>query len=212
MVGRLDELRPELMGRPALALMLIIAVACSDVQARTPGGESVVKALPPTIDSILPPDEAIRRFVGGTKPPAGLEGGAASADELAKSLFDALDGADSAALARMVISRAEYGFLYYPTSLYAKKPYELAPDVAWMLSSEASAKGARRLLDRLGGRGLQLIGLRCARDTTEGRNQLRQHCSVAYRNEHGATERRQLFQAIIERDGAAKFLSYAGDF
>jgi hypothetical protein len=112
----------------------------------------------------------------------------------------------------MVVSRDEYGGLYYPTSIYVRKPYELAPDVAWMLNAEASAKGRRRLQQRLGGRNLELIRWVCAADSREGRNRFLTDCTVSYTTDAGPVEKRQLFAAIMERDGQYKFLSLAGDF
>lgn len=199
----------------AAALGVLFTVACSDGQAGVKSGDSVP---PPSavvagiVDSILPPAEALERFVAGLPRTDKLEGGARTRDELVRRLLDVLETRDTAALSMMVVSRPEYGFLYYPTSVYADKPYALAPDVAWMLNSASSSKGARRLLQRLGGRRLEMTGLRCDRELTEGQNRFWQQCDVSYRSGDGKEQRRRLFHAIMEREGRAKFLGYAGDF
>lgn len=199
----------------AAALAVLSAIACSDGQTsvRSAEGELPASVIPAgKVDSILPPAEALQRFLAGFPPTDKLKGGAPTSDELVRRLLDALETRDTAALSAMVVSQSEYGFLYYPTSVYARKPYELAPDVAWMLNSASSTKGAGRLLQRLGGKRLDMTEIHCDREHTEGQNHFRQQCHVGYRGGEGKEERRRLFSAIMERDGQAKFLGYAGDF
>ena len=208
MVGGVDELRAQL---TRLFGLISLVVACSDGQPRHPSAE--VAAGPRTvIDSILPAAESLDRFFAGMPRPVVLNGGAESRTTLARNFLAAVSSSDTAALNRMVVSRAEYGGLYYPTSLYSRRPYELAPDVAWLLNSQSSAKGARRLIQRLGGRSLELESLTCARESVEGVNRIASDCSVTYRIDADSVATRQLFSAVIERAGAVKFLSYAGDF
>lgn len=164
------------------------------------------------VDSILPPGQALERFLAGTSRPGELSGGAPNREDLAARFFKAIQERDSAALADMLVTRGEYGALYYPASIYSRKPYELAPDIAWMLNSEASAKGARRLLQRLGGQSLEPGELDCLESSIEGDNRISSDCQATYRVANGNVERRQLFKSMIERDGQVKFLSYAGDF
>jgi hypothetical protein len=206
-VVRLDELRKELMR--AIAIAAILVVACSEGRATTSEVESSRAA---TVDSIVDPQTAVARFTAGVARPDGLAGGEASAAQLVHRFFEALSTADTAAISGMVVSRSEYGYLYYPTSIYSKKPYELPADIAWMLSSEASAKGSRRMLARLGGIELDLQGYECGLIEHEGENEIRSDCSVTYSVKGGLPETRRLFRAIIIRGNAAKFLSYAGDF
>lgn len=202
----MDELRKELMRRVLPALLLFV-VACTDGQAAT-------ESAPPAgvVDSITDPVAALTVFVRGLERPEQLAGGAANPRELVERLFDALSESDTAAIGAMVVTRAEYGFFYYPTSLYAKKPYELPPDIAWTLSSEASAKGARRLLARLGGKRLHLDSFDCDRLEREGDNEIHSGCTVTYAAASGARVKQGLFRSMMVRHGQAKFLSYSGDF
>lgn len=165
------------------------------------------------IDSILPSGEALRRFTAGLSPVTDLSDASPSRDELVSRFLSALAGADTASLAKMVVSRAEYAFLYYPSSVYARKPYELAPDLAWMLNEQNSSKGLSRLLTRLGAKKLQFLGYQCPAPVREAENSFWRDCRVTYR-EPGKTEgvERQLFSVIMERRGKYKILSYANDF
>lgn len=192
-----------------VALIAVLVVACSEGPATTSEMEPRRAA---TVDSIVDPRTAVARFIAGVGRPDGLVGGGTSADQLVRRFFEALSQGDAAAISSMVVSRSEYGYLYYPTSIYSSKPYELPPDIAWMLSSEATAKGSRRMLARLGGIELDLHGYECGQIEHEGENEIRSDCSVAYSVNGGRPETRRLFRAIIIRGNAAKFLSYAGDF
>ena len=164
-----------------------------------------LRSRPQEFDTIVDPQVAISSFVKGMARPEKLEGGAPGRHELVRRMFDALSRRDIAAIGNMSLSRSEYGHFYYPTSLYSRKPYELPPDVAWMLSSESSAKGARRLVARLGDRKLELLGLTCGRTEHEGENEIQSDCTVSYSDSTGRVETRRLFRSLIIRDGAAKF-------
>ena len=205
----MDQLRPQLRYFAA-ACMMVAVVACSDGQPRANQAASAPAAS--KVDSILPPSVALERFLSGEPRPAGLSGGLPSAASLVKSGIDALITSDTARVNQMLVTRTEYGALYYPTSIYASKPYELAPDIAWMLNAEASAKGQRRMERRLGGHDLRLIDWTCTKETAEGRNRVLSTCAVTFEMDGAMIVERQLFAAIIERDGEHKFLSYAGDF
>jgi len=194
--------------------MALFTVACSDRQPWKDQAKRASRADPVVaqkVDSLLPAGEALDRFLAGLPRTERLAGGARTRHDLVARLLQAIEQRDSTAIEKMALSRGEYGFLYYPTSVYSRKPYELAPDIAWMLASESSAKGARRLIQRLGGRQLALTGIHCRREHTEGSNKFWQQCEVSYRDA-GVPEKKKLFHAIIERDSDVKFLSYAGDF
>lgn len=192
-----------------IVLTAILVLACSDGQASTrstPEGPSAA------IDSVLSPQESMARLVSGLANPEALSGGAPEADSLIKRLLAALGSRDANALRNLMVNRAEYGYLYYPTSEYAKEPYDLPASTAWTLSSQGSAKGAGRLLDRLGGRQLSWRSHECGKTSVEGRNRIHSQCLTTFADEDGETVTIRLFQSIIEREGTLKFLSLAGDF
>lgn len=110
----------------------------------------------------------------------------------------------------MHITRAEYAFLYFPRSTMMHAPYDLPPDVAWLLLSAESAKGVTSVLRRFGGQRLELRGVRCGSPPLrEGPNVVWRDCIVRYRGEGDTERERPLFAAIIERGGRFKFMSYA---
>jgi hypothetical protein len=210
MVGRLDQLRTELMRQGLLAaLPMIVMAACIDGQAAT--HRPVERATLTGVDSILPAETALARFLSGVVRPDGLSGGSPSMGNLVDRFSDALEHQDSLSLMTMAVTRAEYGYFYYPSSLYVRDPYELPPDVAWLLSSQENSKAMRRLLQRLGGKGVTLHSASCAKAELQGGNVVHSDCSVLV-GTGSRSENVRLFRSIIERDGAMKFLSYAGDF
>lgn len=165
------------------------------------------------VDSVLPVAEALERFQHGLPRVSKLEGAAPSRDELVRHFMAALESGDSAELARLHVSRAEYAFLYYPTSVYARKPYELSPDIAWFLSEQNSRKGRDRIVRRLAGRRLELHAYECGMPATEGPNRFWRSCHVSFTDVTTAEKAtRKLFGPIIERDGGYKLLSYSNDF
>ena len=215
MVDRLDELRAQLVRINSALSLAVLVLACSDGQAASTSGASQ-RGSPAVqigvVDSIIPSEVALERFIAGLPVTTSLEGGASTPDALVRKFIDALNRDDTAAITGMLVSRAEYGFLYYPTSVYSRKPYQLPPDIAWILSSESNAKGVRRLLARLGGTQLSMKQFSCGRIEREGLNTVHSDCRIVYAGTSAKFEERRLFKSIIERQGSAKFLSYSGDF
>jgi hypothetical protein len=162
---------------------------------------------------VLPVAEALERFQRGLPRVSRLEDAAPSRDDLVRHFMAALESGDSAGLARLHVSRAEYAFLYYPTSVYTRKPYELSPDIAWLLSEQNSRKGRDRIIRRLAGKRLTLRGYECGPAVREGKNRFWRSCRVEYTDPTvGQRVTKRLFGPIIEREGSYKLLSYSNDF
>lgn len=190
-----------------------LSAACG--QARDEPSRSGPDGVPESghADSVLPVAAALTRFREGLPPVARLDGGGGTRDELVETFIRAVERNDTAAVSRMHVSRAEYAYLYFPTSIYMRKPYVQPPEIAWLLSTQSSEKGIARVLRRLGGRELGFAGYRCGEELQEGDNTLWRACTVTYRDPGArSVVTRRLFGAIIERDGRSKFLSYANDF
>lgn len=214
MVGWLDELRTKL-NRTLFIVAAAALVAAGCDRAVEAGGRPAQPAASPgtIIDSILPPGEALRRFQSDLPVVTELADAPRGRDKLVSEFLKALERADTAALAKLVVSKAEYGFLYYPSSVYSRKPYELAPDIAWLLSEQNSQKGAIRLIRRLMGRDLRFGGYSCGDSAREEENIFWRDCQVSYVDPASSVRvTRGLFGAIMQRDGRYKFLSYANDF
>jgi len=206
-------------------LLLIAGLAAACVRSEPdPSGAPVATAAADTarpwrqpgdkIDSILPMPEYLRRFRVGLTEPGEFSGGETSRDALARRFLSAVSARDTATLASLVISRAEFAWLVFPHHIYASPPYELDPEIFWMQLTAGSAKGAHRTLDRLGGKPLAFQALTCQRDTLQIRNgpvRVWSSCGVRYREGDSVLTRR-LFGAIVERDGRVKLLSFANDF
>ena len=208
MVGWLDELRKELMRRLlVVTAAAFIVVACRDGQAADDRGH-----VGNVVDSIRPPAEATARFLRALPVVSSLAGGAATAEALLSQIADAVSRADTADLERIIVTQAEYGRLYYPSSVFTRKPYELSPDIAWLLNSESNVKGRRRLLERLGGKQVRFARLTCAEPMNEGENTIRKDCTVEVSVARREAVRLKVFHSLIERGGHVKILSLAGDY
>jgi hypothetical protein len=110
-------------------------------------------------------------------------------------------------------NRAEYAWLYYPTTLISRPPYELPPALAWFQLQETNRKGALRLLRAFGGRRLELRDHSCAAaPAVEGENRIWTGCTITLAADGGEPTSQRLFAAILERDGRFIFLSFHNDF
>ena len=175
--------------------------------------DSIVRAQPGyVVDSVLPVEEALRRFRADLDAPDHFRGGAASRRALLARFAAAVEHRDITALRHLHIDRAEYAYLVYPHSASTRPPYRQAPQIGWMLLSQQSDKGLRRLLDRLGGRTIAAVDARCdATPRRDGGVTFWAACRVPVRMHTGQVVWMRLFGAIAERDGRYKFASYSSD-
>ncbi len=236
MVGWLDQLRKELgvrdvrratrdapttdfasdvhngMIRRASLLLASAALACSSGEAREAReGAPPQVATAGVVDSILPLEEALLRFRADLVETTVLEGGAASRDELVRRFVSAVETHDTTALREMVLSRAEYAWLYYPASTFSREPHYQMPQLNWFLNVASSEKGITRVVTRYGGSSLEYAGYECpdiAR--TDGGLSFWDGCVLTSKQED-VLRRMRLFGSIIERGGQYKFYSYAND-
>lgn len=113
------------------------------------------------------------------------------------------------ALRAMILTKAEFGWIYYPTAREANPPYALAPDLMWFTHDGRSEQGIRAALEIRGGRQLHYLRHQCAvPPRIEGENRLWGFCTLI-RLEGRDTVGEQLFGLILERAGVFKFVSYA---
>ncbi|HEX5632144.1 MAG TPA: hypothetical protein VFX50_02915 [Gemmatimonadales bacterium] len=194
----------------ALGLAALVA-ACSSGERAPARADSAAAAKPQVVDSILPIEEHLRRFRKGLPEVAALEGGAASDTALVRDFLAAVAARDSSALSRLVLSRAEFAWLYYPAHLYARPPYELDPGTSWTLMQGNSAKGFVRILRDYGGKELRYVTHGCApAGTVQAPVEEWNACEVAVRVD-GALVTKRMFGSIVRLDGRYKFVSYAND-
>jgi len=165
------------------------------------------------VDSIFPVEEEIRRFLETIPTPATeLEGGEADRDALVARFVRAVEAADTLDLARIAMNRAEFAYLYYPTSRYVERPYQLSPALVWYQNQNVGGRGLTRLLRRYGGVEMGFVSYRCPDEPeVEGENRYWHGCSVQHQFE-GDTVDIRLFGSIWERDGRYKLVGYANAF
>ncbi len=196
----------------ALALATLLG-ACQPA-----GGHGDAAARPDTvrtiIDSILPIEEELRRLrstVG--EEPTSLAGGAPSRDALVQRFVTALETADTAAFQDVLLTRAEFAWLYYPHTQFTTPPYELAPGLLWFQIENGTSRGFGRLMERMGGRPAHADGYSCPSEPrTEEPNRVWEECVVHLRPPGGQPRDLRLFGSILERGGVFKFVSYSNGF
>ena len=164
------------------------------------------------VDSILPMAEQLRRFREPLTPPPGdtLQFASPSIDALVDRFATAMQQRDTAAFERMVLSAAEFAWLYFPTSKMSQPPYEAPPGLLWGQILTSSNSGVRTALNKFGGRPWRVLRTTC--DTVvvvEGANRLHESCTLSIRETNGQTLSARLFGTIVERDGRLKFLGLA---
>ena len=199
--------------------MLLAVAACDgrDVSAvRTADAAVTEPSVAPrqaaVVDSSLPLDEALRRFQVGLPPVTKLSGGAQTREALIRRFVRAVEQRDTTAVREMVLSRAEFAYLYYPHSPFTREPHRQMAGLVWFLTRANSSKGITRVFDRLGGRPLAYRGHRCSPEPRrQGPNVLWESC-VLRLGETGEQNEMRLFGSVIERSGELKFVSFANDF
>ena len=127
----------------ALAAFAMLSAGCRDA---APAAEAAVP-----VDSIRPAAEALARFREGLPRVDSLAGGADSRDGLIARFADAVARQDTAAVRAMVLDRAEYAWIYFPSLQRMNPATNLQPEVMWMLHAQESEKGITRVMRRLGG-------------------------------------------------------------
>ena len=187
-----------------LALLVPGAVGCngSDARAAPASGGRVV-------DSALPREEALKRFREKLSAVDSLAGGTTSRDQLVAAYLRALAAADTAALLQLAVTRAEFAWLYYPTTPMGKPPYDMEPGLMWFLHTERSDEGLSKALQVYGGKPMTLVGYDCGPEAShEGENIVYGPCALRWRTTSGDTVAVRLFNQILERGGRFKILSY----
>ena len=204
-----------------VALAAIMTAACDGKKSAVASASAAMRpdmqrrASGYVVDSALPTEETLRRFRVGLNPVTRFDDGALrSRNALVQRFARAVSKRDTVALRAMSLSRAEFAYLYYPSTQYVRSPYQTAPDILWQLMHARSETGMKRLVTRVGGGDIRVASYDCEpTPVVEGDNRFFQHCTIRYRRDAAdSVEHRRLFGSIVERDGRYKFVSYANDF
>ena len=200
----------------ALALSACDASPASARAAAAKTATTTPVAVAPAARAVAPPsaaapaaamDSMLGRFRSRTAGTAErLRDGGGSVDDIAARYVRAIAERDTQAVRSLLATRAEFADLFFPSSPYARPPYEMDPEVVWMQLFADSDKGTVRAFRELGGSGIRYVGHRCADVRRQGANTLR-GCDVTVRWPSGEERELRLFGPIIERGGIFKFLS-----
>ncbi len=171
-----------------------------------PSQDSLRKTPGYVIDSVFSPEENLRRFQLTVSAPADgrLRGGAPTTDALLRQYWDLLVASDTLAMSPLIVSRAEYAYLYFPESLEGASG--MPPAVGWELIVRQSGRGLARALDQARRAPATVLRTTCS-DTPRkiGRLTLYGPCGVVIRR-GGAEETLWLVKSLLERDGVHKML------
>jgi hypothetical protein len=192
----------------------VVATACGPggPDARADAEADTIRTI---VDSIHPIEEEIRRFRSTLEgePPTGLTGGAVSRDSLVERFISALEAADTAAFQDLLLSRAEFAWLYYPHTKFTAPPYELSPALLWFQTENGTSRGFHRMMQRMAGRPAHAEGYSCPDPPVEeGPNRTWERCVVLLRPPGGEPLDFRLFGSILEHGGIYKFVSYTNGF
>lgn len=195
--------------RAAAVLLLALAAGCAgehNGSAAAAGGDAAAA------DTLLQRDAALERFRRGLAPVESLAPVVLQRDSLVQRFVRAVEAADTAALGALLLTPAEFAWLYYPTSPQGLPPYDLTPDLMWDLLSRQSDRAVLRLLRVAGGRSLGYVGYSCpAEPLVEGDNRIWGPCAITRVRSPGDTVTSRMTGPILERGGRFKFISLTSD-
>lgn len=195
--------------RTLVALVLTILIACN--RGEQPSSAAAGTPAAGVVDSALPMPELLARLQAKAGPsPDSLRGASPSRDALVRRFVRSLASADTADLARAVLTLPEFAWLYYPDHPYSRAPYEMYPELAWIQYQGNGDHGWQRLRARFLGKPATLVGYSCddpPRAWTGNREWTQ--CTVRLVRSAKDTVAAQLFGSIVEHGGRFKFVTYA---
>mgnify|MGYP007024035786 CR=1 FL=1 len=187
--------------------LLVLAAAAAGLHACSGEAKRERAAV---ADSAVSRDVLLRAFQSQSTRVDTLSNAVDSRDQLVQEFIVALEKRDTATLRRLAINRAEFAYLYYPTTPQSLPPYELEPGLLWELLQHNSERGIRKALTTSGGEPFGFMSYQCdSLPSHEGLNYVWGPCTVLRRTERGDTSHIRMFTQVIERDGRWKFLNYS---
>lgn len=187
-----------------LFLILSCLVACR------PGDEVPSRHAEQVVDSVIPREEALRRFRDGVPEVRELTGGLAGREDLAKAVGTALAARDTARLRDLRLTKEEFAWLYYPTAAQGLPPYDLAPGLYWFTLEGRNGGALRTLLEEPASAGARYLRHDCGTTSLrEGENTLWGPCTLWSVTTREDTLAARSLSLVIERGGKWKVVSYS---
>ncbi|MEO7361135.1 MAG: hypothetical protein ABI120_12460 [Gemmatimonadaceae bacterium] len=202
--------------RRNLTVLIAFSAIASACKRDTPADDQQmhiqdVVAAGGVVDSILPIPVQLDRFQAAmSEKPDTLRHASPSINALIMRLSIAIAANDTAALNAMMLDRAEFAWLYYPSSKMSLPPYEAPPQLLWGQILASSNDGAQNLLKKFGSAAFKVTGVNCPKPpVAEGGNLLHEGCLLKVQTPGAVQGEAAYFGTIIERDKRFKFVSYA---
>lgn len=176
-----------------------------------PSRDSLQKAPGYVVDSIFPPDEALRRFQAELEGPpvTALTDGAESIDRLLGEYWRLLAAGDTTALTPLVVSKPEYAYLYFPES--DEPASGMQPRISWLLLSNNSGRGLTRALAAATADAGEMRGTVCGpKHTVVGASFIHGPCGIVRARASGV-DTLLIATHIIERGGIFKLMSFTNE-
>lgn len=193
-----------------LLLTTSLAMACAPEGSPEPDAAAVQPPPGGVVDSIFPIEEEIRRFREGLPEVTAFSGGAPSRDALVERFVEVVESGGLQPLAELLLTRSEFGYLYYPHTIYTAPPYELPPALLWFQMENLTSQGLTRLSQRLAGNPLHVTGYTCEEPPlVQEANTIWNECRLSMDPPDGEPYDLRLFGSIVERGGVFKFVSYS---
>jgi hypothetical protein len=171
-----------------------------------PSPDSLRKTPGYVVDSIFPPDEALRRFQATVEgaPVTRLMGGAKDSETLLRRYWSMLVRHDTLGIRSLVVSHSEFAYVYFPES--APFASGMQPVGAWLMYESLTGRGLSRAFRAAESADTNIVSTPCrdrARD--EGKSLTFGPCAVVLRKGAGF-DTLWIAGTVIRRDGVHKLL------
>ncbi|HJU66427.1 MAG TPA: hypothetical protein VJ596_12145, partial [Gemmatimonadaceae bacterium] len=121
------------------AVVIVAAVIAIAANARASSARQQASGkagLVMTARGRMPLAEALAHFRAGLPEVAHLESGTTQRDTLVRRFLVAVERRDTTTIRSLLLSRAEFAYLYFPHSVFSRRPYRQDPALAWFLSQQ----------------------------------------------------------------------------
>lgn len=138
-----------------------------------------------------------------------LGNASSSVDELCKEVLAKLAQNDIKALEAMALTEDEFKKYYWPHSEWSRPEVRMPFEYFWSDLNQKSSNALKGTLARFGGKNLQMVGIRFAKETMQYQEaRVYRNPTLTVRDEEGQEQEVQLFGGIFELNGDYKIYTY----